>query len=111
TLDVAGAGRLMWMDATMTGRAGRGERWRLSALDHELRLVHDGTLDYLERYRIRPETNACDGPAEAGHHVLTSPWITGQADYFGSVIVKGAGMARELAEQLHVALAAMDGVE
>jgi len=113
TIDLAGEARLTWMDATMAGRAGRGERWQMSSLVHELRLVHDGRLEYLERYAIRP-----DGPAEAGRHVatagrhgLTATWIAGQADYFGTAIVKGVGPARAVAEQLHFELAAVADVE
>jgi urease accessory protein UreH len=67
--------------------------------------VHDGRLEYLERYAIRPE-----GP-EAGHHVLTSSWIAGDADYFGTAIVTGVSSAREVAEQLHLELAAVAEVE
>jgi urease accessory protein len=105
-IELAGEARLMWMDATMTGRAGRGERWRMASLEHELRLVHDGRLEYLERYAIRPE-----GSARAGSHTLTLPWIAGNADYFGTAIVGGADHPRELAERLHLELAAAGEVE
>jgi urease accessory protein UreH len=122
TIDLAGDSRLMWMDGTMAGRAGRGERWRLSSLAHELRLVHDGTLEYLERYSIRPAADAGEGPAatfalrataakEAGRHDVSAPWIAGDADYFGTAIVKGAEPARDLAERLHLELAALDGID
>jgi urease accessory protein UreH len=100
TIELAGDARLWWMDATMTGRAGRGERWRLSSLAHDLRVVHDGTLEYLERYVLRP---ALDN--------LTTPWIAGGADYFGTAMIKGDGPARERAERLHRELAAVEGVD
>jgi urease accessory protein len=106
TIDLTGDARLTWMDATMAGRAGRGERWRLSGLEHELRLVHDGRLEYLERYLIRPE-----GPAGTFRGLLSSPWIAGTADYFGTAILNGGGDARERAERLHLELAALGDVE
>jgi urease accessory protein len=100
TIDLEGCARLMWMDGTMAGRVGRGERWRLSTLAHELRLVHDGTLEYLERYAIRPAADA-----------LLSPWIAGNADYFGTAIAKGVETARQVAEQLHGSLAGIREVD
>lgn len=110
-IDLEGSARLTWMDATMAGRAGRGERWQLSALDHELRLVHNGKLEYLERYAIRSGAATAEGPPTPGRHLLISPWIAGAADYFGTALVKGAGPARELAEQLHLELAAVEGIQ
>jgi urease accessory protein UreH len=130
TIELADGARMTWMDAMMTGRAGRGERWRLSSLAHELRLVYDGTLEYLERYAIRPEGQAdrlrqgsgqsrqtgSDAPAaaaaaEAGQRLLTSPWIAGDADYFATAILKGAAPARDVAERLHLELGGVDGIE
>jgi len=106
TIDVAGDARLAWLDATMAGRVGRGERWQMSSLAHELRLSHERTLEYLERYVIRP-----DGPAPAERDALRSPWIAGNVDYFGTAILKGIGRAREAAEWLHSELAAVEEVE
>jgi urease accessory protein UreH len=105
TIELAGDGRLIWMDATMAGRAGRGERWQMSSLAHELRLVHDGRLEYLERYGITPE-----GPERTGH-APTAAWIAGDADYFGTAIVKGFSPARAVAEQLHFELADVAAVD
>jgi urease accessory protein len=100
TIDLTGDARLMWMDATMAGRAGRGERWQLSGLEHELRLVHDGRLEYLERYALRPAIND-----------LSARWIAGGADYLGTALVRSATPAADLAEQLHAELAAVAGID
>jgi len=99
-IDLEGRARLTWMDATMAGRAARGERWQFSALDHELRLAHDGRLEYLERYALRPAMND-----------VTASWIAGGADYFGTALVRAAIPVRELAERLHVALSALEGLD
>jgi len=109
TIDLEGNARLMWMDATMAGRIGRGERWLLSGLAHELRVVHDGTLEYLERYVIRPAADAA-GPSAGGHGAVTAPWMAGDASYFGTAIAKGA-LAAGVAERLHVELAGIDGID
>jgi urease accessory protein len=109
TIDLEGSARLMWMDATMAGRVGRGERWRMSSLAHELRLAQDGRLEYLERYTIRPAS--CEDPPEGGRHCVTAPWIAGDADYFGTAIVKGVSAAPEFAERLHFELAGVEGIQ
>jgi urease accessory protein len=69
---------LYWSDGFMSGREGRGERWRFAALAHELRILRAGRLEYLERYRL---TSAEDAPAR--------PWIAGDACYFGTVVAAG----------------------
>ena len=49
---IAGGGYLYWSDALMSGRQARGERWKFASLAHEIAAVRDGSLEYLERYRI-----------------------------------------------------------
>jgi urease accessory protein len=110
TIDLEGSARLMWMDATMAGRVARGERWRMSRLAHELRMVRGGTLEYLERYAICPAADG-PGPATTGVDLITGPWIAGDADYFGTAIAAGALSAQQVAEQLHDELAGIAGIE
>jgi urease accessory protein len=98
-IDVARRARLGWMDAMMAGRAGRGERWALASLAHELRLTREGELGYLERFHLRP-------PAAS----LTARWIAGDADYLGTGLLIGIAAAVDVAEHLHCGLAALPQV-
>lgn len=75
-LRIADGGDLFWGDALMSGRAGRGEAWRFDTIDHELRLHVEGRLQYLERYRLSPESRD-----------VRHPWIAGAADYCGTALV------------------------
>jgi urease accessory protein len=95
---VAADSRLYWSDALMSGRASRGETWRFSQVDHELRLTVGTTLRYLERYRLRPD--ACTG----------SPWIVGDNQYVGTMLVHHAAATSELARRFHDELAGIEGV-
>jgi urease accessory protein len=89
-IDLTGEAMLVWSDALMGGREARGERWRFSCLAHELRLVHEGTLAYMERYRIAPDT---DRP---GHR-----WIADEGCYFGTLLAAGGAMSRAVAAHAH----------
>lgn len=95
-IDVAEGASLFWSDALMAGREARGERWRFSQLAHELRLVRDGALTYMERYTIVPDARA-----------LESCWIAAGASYFGTVLAIGAAATWEVAEHTHCELAAI----
>ena len=59
---IAGGGYLYWSDALMSGRHAHGERWTFASLAHEIAVSRDGSLEYLERYRVQPNKLAvkCD---------------------------------------------------
>jgi urease accessory protein len=84
-LAAAGAA-LSWSDAFMIGRQARGERWRFDTLDHELKLLRDGSLDYLERYQLCPRGV---GPPSA-------PWVASSAAYFGTILSSGRVVASRI---------------
>ena len=90
---------LFWSDALMAGREARGERWRFSQLSHELRLVRNGWLAYMERYKIVPDVCAPE-----------KRWTADDAAYFGTVLAVGSAATREAAERVHHDLAAIGGV-
>ena len=98
-IEVAGGASLFWSDALMAGREARGERWRFSQLAHELRLVRNGMLAYMERYNIVPGARAPE-----------SRWKVDDASYFGTVLAIGAAATREAAERVHQEFAAIDHV-
>lgn len=98
-IEVAGGASLFWSDALMAGREARGERWQFSQLAHELRLVRNGTLAYMERYNIAPD--AC---------VPATRWAAADACYFGTVLVVGAAATREAAERTDRECAAIGDV-
>jgi urease accessory protein len=87
---------LFWSDALMAGREARGERWRFSQLSHELWLMRNGVLAYLERYNIIPRVCAPE-----------QRWTVDDACYFGTVLVVGAMATREAAERTHREVAAI----
>jgi urease accessory protein UreH len=81
---------LSWSDAFMAGRAGRGERWKVTAFAHELKLWRAGELEYLERYRIAPDELS-----------VSRPWIANGACYFGTLVMSGRDVSSADAERLH----------
>ena len=89
-LRVADGGSLYWMDAFASGRSARGERWRFAAFAQELRLVRQGSLDYLERFTLEPR--------EAGP---IGPWVAAGASCFGTGLVCAAEVDRDRADRLH----------
>jgi urease accessory protein UreH len=95
----AAAATLYWSDALMSGREGRGERWRFSTLDHELRLLRAGSLDYLERYQISPASAS-----------VARPWIASDSCYFGTILQSGSGRDPQAADELHRDLAGSSGL-
>ncbi|HMD33448.1 MAG TPA: urease accessory protein UreD [Vicinamibacterales bacterium] len=96
-IDLAAGTRLLWSDAVMSGRAGRGESWRFASLAHELAARTDGSLAYLERYRLTPDRR----PART--------WMAGQAHYAGTVLVAHAGATPGAATGLHATLQSAGG--
>jgi urease accessory protein len=74
---LAGRARLLWSDAFMNGREGSGERWVFAELAHELRVARDGALEYMERYRLTPDSQ------------VARTWMAGDACYFGTVLSSG----------------------
>jgi urease accessory protein UreH len=78
---------MYWSDALMSGRSARGEDWMFSEVAHELRLRVDGSLKYVERYRLRPEQRA----------VVAGP-IAGKARYLGTTLVHHAAATGKTAE-------------
>ncbi len=53
-VNIAGDGSLYRSDALMSDRHARSERWTFASVAHELAVSRDGSLEYLERYRIEP---------------------------------------------------------
>jgi len=91
-IDLAPGARLLWSDAIMSGRAGRGESWRFASIAHELQARTGGSLGYLERYRLAPDRRP------------TRTWMAGQADYAGTVLVAHGGATPDAAAALHAKL-------
>ncbi|HVH27994.1 MAG TPA: urease accessory protein UreD [Vicinamibacterales bacterium] len=96
-LRLAAGSRVYWSDGLMSGRVGRGECWQFDFIDHELRLVAGGALQYLERCRIVP-----------GEGRQRCRWIAGDGDYMGTAIVYHEASSVDTAEQLHRDLARVE---
>ena len=99
-LDLTSGGRLYWSDALMSGRSARGEDWMFSEVAHELRLAVDGSLKYLERYRLAPEQRA-----------VTAGSIAGNATYLGTTLVHHTAATSGAAETLQHELDQMQDVQ
>ena len=99
-VDIAGGGSLYWSDAWMSGRQARGERWKFASLAHEIVVSRDGSLEYLERYRIQP--NEMD---------VLRPWVAGDASYLGTILMTGRPIESGVAERLHIELGRLVGVK
>jgi urease accessory protein len=98
-IDLAADATLYWGDAMMSGREARGERWRFTALAHELQIKRQGQLVYLERYALEPRTDA-----------ISARWLAETACYFGTVVVSNPIVTRRAAERVHEKLCAIDGL-
>jgi urease accessory protein len=98
-LNIAGGGYLYWSDALMSGRHARGERWRFASLAHEIVVSRDGSLQYLERYRIQPN-----------ELTVSRPWVAGNASYLGTTLMSGRPIEPSLVERLHIELGRLVGV-
>jgi urease accessory protein UreH len=91
--------RLYWSDALMSGRATRGEAWRFRALAHVLQLRVDGSLEYLERYRLTPVDRR-----------VTRPWIADDANYVATTLVHHPRVTADVVDALHRRLGARDEI-
>ena len=98
-VNIAGGGYLYWSDALMSGRQARGERWQFASLAHEIAVSRDGSLEYLERYRIQPNVMA-----------VSRPWAAGDASYLGTILMTGRPIEPGVAERLHAELGRLAGV-
>jgi len=98
-IDTAGSGYLYWSDALMCGRQARGERWAFASLAHEIAVSRDGSLEYLERYRIDPS-----------ELVVSRPWAAGDASYLGTTLMTGRPIEPIVVERLHMELGRLAGV-
>jgi urease accessory protein len=98
-VNIAGGGYLYWSDALMSGRHARGERWQFASLAHEIAVSRDGGLEYLERYRIRP--NEVE---------VLRPWVAADASYLGTTLMTGRPIEPGVAENLHIELGRLAGV-
>ena len=98
-VSIDGDGNLYWSDAWMSGRQARGERWQFATLAHEIAVSREGSLEYLERYRIEP--NEVD---------VSRPWVAGDASYLATILMTGRPIAPGVAERLHVELGRLAGV-
>src|SRR5262245_53122189 len=92
-VNIAGDGYLYWSDALMSGRHARVERWIFSFLAHDIAVSRDGSLEYLERYRIQP----CE-------RAVSRPWVAGEASHLGTVLMTGRSVEPLDAERLHTTL-------
>ena len=86
-IDVQPGGQLMFWEAFMAGRVGRGERWQFSELASETRLYSENTLRYLDRFRL---TKDFEG----------SPWAMGDCAHVGTGLYAGPH-AQGFASVLH----------
>jgi urease accessory protein len=98
-VNIDGSGYLHWSDALMSGRCARGERWKFASLANEIVVSRDGAPEYLERYRIQPNTLG-----------VTRPWAAGDASYLGTTLMSGRSIGLGVAERLHNELARFVGV-
>jgi urease accessory protein len=98
-VNVVGGGYLYWSDALMSGRDARGERWKFASLAHELSVSRDGTLEYLERYRLQPDELA-----------VSRSWAAGDASYLGTTLMTGRPIEPGVAERLLITLGRLNGV-
>jgi len=99
-VNIAGGGSLYWSDALMSGRQARGERWQFASLAHEIAVSRDGSLEYLERYRIQPNEGE-----------VSRPWAAGDASYLGTTLMTGRRIEPGTAERLHIELGRLAGVQ
>lgn len=98
-IGLAGRAALLWSDAFMNGREGSGERWAFEALSHELKVVRDASLEYVERYRLTPQDRRTD-----------RAWVAGDAAYFGTVLSSGRIVEPSAVVALHDELSRLDRV-
>ncbi len=105
-LQIAGAGRLYWSDALMSGRCSRGEAWMFRQLAHELRLTVGGSLMYLERYQLG-DGNRHHPKVPDSRPVLD---LAGGANYLGTGLVRHPEATGDVAERIRRAIDRLEGV-
>jgi urease accessory protein UreH len=110
---LATTARVLWSDAFMAGRTSHqsessgdggedrdcGERWAFTELAHELGVRRDGSLEYLERYRLRPCEQALD-----------RDWIASTASHVGTVVSSGWAVDAAAIADLHTDLSSLSQV-
>jgi urease accessory protein UreH len=90
---------LYWSDAMMAGREGRGERWKFSALEHELKVWRSNSPEYIERFNLVPP-----------ERTLSHRWMAGTSCYFGTALVSGRRLEADAIERLHRSLNEIEGL-
>jgi hypothetical protein len=71
----------------------------IASFAHKIAVSRDGALEYLERHRIQPIDAS-----------LSRMWAVGDASYFGTTLLTGRLIERDLAERLHMKLAPLAGI-
>lgn len=108
SIDLGGRASICWSDAFMAGRVGSsgldggapaGECWAFAELSHELKVVRDGRLEYVERYRIQP-----------GEHSIEATWVAGSARYLGTILLSGRPIEASTIARLHERLSSVLGI-
>jgi len=95
TIDVklaAGASLILW-DVIASGRIARGERWKFTSLENDIRITTASGTSVGERYALAPVD-------QSGGHGLAEEW-----DYVGSLFVIGDGIDTHVWTSLETALA------
>src|SRR5262249_54757940 len=73
--------------------------WKFASLAHEIAVFRDGSLEYLERYRIEPSDR-----------VVSRMWAAGDASFLGTTLVTGRQIDPGVAERLHLELGSLPGL-
>lgn len=90
-IDVEHGSRLVFWEAFMTGRVGRGESWQFQELASEIELRVENRLIYLDRFRLLP------------NGLEQSAWAMSGCSYVGTGLYVGED-ARGFADGLHRAM-------
>ena len=85
-IDVQPGGQLMFWEAFMAGRVGRGERWQFSELASETRLYSDGVLRYLDRFQLRKDFEGSLWAMGDCAHLGTGLYVGPDSQRFASVL-------------------------
>ena len=84
--DVHPGGRLMFWEAFMAGRVGRGERWQFSELASETRLYSENILRYLDRFQLTKDFEGSPWAMGDCANVGTGLYVGPHAQGFASVL-------------------------
>jgi urease accessory protein len=85
-IDVQPGGRLMFWEAFMAGRIGRGERWQFRELAVETSLYSDNILLYLDRFQLPNGLQDSAWAMGDCAYVGTGLYVGPQAQHFASVL-------------------------